>query len=293
VTKRSTVAIVGAGPAGLSAAIYLKRVGIDPLVFESKRVGGLLWNANLVENYPGFPEGISGKELVNLLEKQAKRWHVNVIAAKVEQVLMEGESFKLLTNKDEYLTRFLLIATGTRPKSIELDGMESLKGEKLFYEIADIPFDFKNKKFLVVGGGDAAFDYSLNIISNGGKADIVFRGKNPTCIPLLLDRVKREKDIRIFPDTIPLAVHDSGEHVLMKCVSKGEERMLEGDCVFVACGRESNLDLLSSELLGDENRSNLLLIGDVKRGLHRQVGIAVGDGIAAAMTVVDRLKEEG
>lgn len=286
------VAIIGAGPAGIAAAIYLKRAGVDLLLFERKRVGGLLANANLVENYPGFPDGIGGTELVSLFDAQLRNWKMRVIKADVRRVSRERGLFKTFVGNDRYISRFLILATGTQPKRIQLRGLDRISEGKLLFEIADASGQIKGKRFLVIGGGDAAFDYALNIARNGGSADLIIRSASPTCIPLLLRRAKKEKSIEITLRTDPISVEERGWHVELTCRRGSGEEVIGGDSLLVACGREANLRILSPKLreetrLGNDSRgvSKIHLVGDVRRGLNRQVGIAVGDGIAAAMEI--------
>ncbi len=295
--KTHEVAIIGAGPSGISAAIYLKRAGVSPLLLERRRVGGLLMNANLVENYPGFPRGIAGKDLVSLFNRQLLRWRIRVTKAEVSRVNRDGDQFHLVTSRGEFNARFLIVGTGTAPKSISLEGVDSIPRGMMLHEIADAPSDLKGKMFLVVGGGDAAFDHALSISSRGGSAQVVFRGREPTCLRLLLARAGRENRIRLFRRTSILSVGMKDSRLAMSC-SRGNSRLeLIGDFLLIACGREPNMALLSPSLrkkatgfTGKDRR--LYFVGDVKRGLSRQVGIAVGDGIAAAMDIVRQIGRE-
>lgn len=288
------VAIVGGGPAGASVAIYLKRVGIDPLLFERKRIGGLLINANLIENYPGFPEGISGKSLVDKIERQLKNIGVRVIQEEVTGTEASESGFRVNTAKDHFLADFLVMATGTRPKPIELKGQETLLGKRIFYELTDLPSNSSEKHFLVIGGGDAAFDYALSLAAKGSRADILFKSGEPRCISLLKERAKSESNIGLFPRTIPEVVHWDGEHMTFDCRRDDETVQLRGDYAIIACGREPEMATLPEmpgniSGPGEHQLANLFLIGDLMRGKHRQVGIAVGDGIAAAMKIADQI----
>ncbi|UCE72964.1 MAG: FAD-dependent oxidoreductase, partial [Methanomassiliicoccales archaeon] len=133
------VAVIGAGPAGVAAGIYLKRAGFEPLVFEKEDIGGLLLNANFVENYPGFPEGISGEDLVGLFRKQLSLFGIEVKKKEVKKISKEKGLFKLITDDDEIISQAVIMATGTTPKSIDIQGQTPLIGRKLFYEIKNIP----------------------------------------------------------------------------------------------------------------------------------------------------------
>lgn len=290
------VVIVGAGPAGISASVYLQRIGFKPLLFEKDRTGGLLLNANLVENYPGFPEGITGRELVGLFRKQLDHWGVEVRNSKVEKVVPVGARFKLLTQEGEIESRTVILATGTKPKEAGIPGENGFKGSRLFHEIRDMPQE-EGQNYLVIGSGDAAFDYAMSLSRRAGRVDIVYRSPEPKCIPLLLERVVETKNIHLFPNTEPRNLSEKDGRINLTCVSPDGEKELDADCVLVACGREPNW----VEVEGVKNLSmktdsceaalpGLHVIGDVRRGDYRQVGIAVGDGLHAAMSIADFLK---
>jgi len=293
------VAVIGAGPAGIAAAIYLKRAGINPLLIERKKVGGLLVNANLVENYPGFPDGICGGDLASLFNAQLRKWKIHVTKADVQRVSRERGLFQISAGGSRYVSRFLILATGTQPTRIALRGIDRISKEKVLSEIADAPNDMKGEEFLIIGGGDAAFDYALNVAEKGGSADLIIRSSSPTCIPLLLRRARKRISIRISLRTVPVSVIETRRQIELTCRRGGREEIHNGDYLLMACGREANLRLLSPKLRSEAaagmdgpGLSNMHLAGDVKRGLHRQVGIAVGDGIAAAMQIARLLGKE-
>lgn len=291
------IAIIGAGPAGLTASIYLKRTGFDPLLFERNKVGGVLLNANLVENYPGFPGGIRGEALVQLFKKQLALTGIGVRKAEVKKVFKE-EFFRLDTSEGELLSRSVIVATGTMPKKIKIDGQNQFIEKKVFYEIRDIPSIKREEKFIIIGGGDAAFDYALNLSREECAVDIIFRSQEPKSLSLLVDRVKKNPKIHIFPNTSPTLLEEEDDYLIIKCNSDGDEISLISDYLLIACGRVANLkvlpDRLSKDLKVKENGETeidgLFLIGDVRRGCKRQVGIAVGDGLLAAMAVTAFLK---
>jgi len=294
------VTIVGAGPAGIACAIYLKRAGIDVLLLERDKIGGLLVNANLVENYPGFPDGIAGEKLAGLFRLQLHKRGIQIAKARVRRIERDGEDFQLATDGLRFSSRYVVVATGTRAKSIKLRGLGSLIGTKIFYEVADLPACSSGRKFIVIGGGDAAFDYALGLAGRGGEVDLVFRSRHPTCLPLLRMRVTAESGIHEFAGTTPISASKKRSKVEVSCRRLGGRITLRGDYALVACGREPSLEILSPGLRADlgtdaeyEGRSRMFLIGDVRRGNERQVGIAVGDGILAAMRIIDSVKLEG
>lgn len=290
--KTYPVVIIGAGPAGIAASIYLKRAGIDPLVFERDEIGGLLRNAYLVENYPGFPNGIGGQQLVELFKEQLVRWRIDVRIEEVFNVSKDGIVFKVTSESGEIHANSVIVATGTRPKRIEIEGLEKVELSRVFYEVRDIPATAKGN-FVIVGGGDAAFDYALNLVSRGFAVDIVFRREEPRCIPLLLERASRSEKIRIHKETEPRSVTEEDHRLVFVMNQNGSERKMIADYALISCGREADLSILSSELAANwKETGGLYLVGDVRRGNCRQVGISVGDGILAAMSIVEPLRGE-
>ena len=261
--KTEDVIIVGAGPAGLATAIQLKRYGIHPLLFERVRVGGLLHNANLVENYPGFPHGISGPRLVNLFARQAQRLNIAVIYEEVVELVYDQGVFHAKTSQTSYASRCVVIATGTKPlRFLNLPIPEDLS-DRVFYEVFDL-LQAEGKHIVVVGSGDAAFDYALNLSRN-----------NRTTL----------KSIR----------KDLPDGILLDCQGPAGALQFHADYLVGAIGREARLDCLSDAFLQQaqalEEQGLLYMIGDVKNGLYRQTSIAVGQGVMAAMKIYRYMKE--
>ncbi|MCK5291191.1 MAG: NAD(P)/FAD-dependent oxidoreductase [Thermoplasmata archaeon] len=290
------VVIVGAGPAGISAAVYLQRIGHEPLVFEKDKVGGLLLNANLVENYPGFPEGIGGTQLVGLFNKHLEKQGVEIKHSEVTEVKQEKGHFVVATPDGDVEARIVLITTGTRPKEAGIPGENELNGTRLFYEVREI-LEKDGKDFVIIGGGDAAFDYALNLSKGAGKVDIVCRSSNPSCISLLEERVQQATNINFHKETSSESLSEVGGKVKLSCKTPEGEKEFDADYALIACGRESRwLDvkgLESVSSIGNMTRTTvpgLFVAGDVKQGDHRQVGIAVGDGVQAAMSIADYLE---
>jgi len=281
------VAIVGGGPAAVAASIFLKRAGFDIVMFEKNEIGGLLLNAHLVENYPGFPRGIKGFELCNLMNAQLNRWNIRPIKEKVEEINVENDGFALLTNKSQDRFRCIILATGTRPKKIGIPGEIELSGKTVFYEIKDLLPKIKpGDSCIIIGSGDAAFDYSLNLAEKQITVKVFYRSKEPRCLPLLLERVKKSSNITLHPSAIPVKfVENDGQNE----VSFKSKIKSAADYVIIACGREPN-DTLLTEGFKEKNISGFYIAGDVKTGKFRQTGIAVGQGIHAAMSAEEYLR---
>ncbi|MFH1579969.1 MAG: NAD(P)/FAD-dependent oxidoreductase [Thermoplasmatota archaeon] len=283
--------VVGAGPAGMAAAIYLQRAGLSPLLLEMGEPGGLLREANLVENYPGFPGGIRGADMAALMVKQARDVGVTIARERAERISLRKGKFVIKTDRKERASRTLIVATGTRPRTIRLKGASDLTGKRLFYGINSIPGKgLRGSLVLVVGGGDAAFDYGLSLRGKGCKVTILTRS-SPRCLPLLQARAE-QAGIEVRIGFIPRSVSERRGRVVLSCSHDRKLVELVGDYVLVACGREPNLELLRDSDLGVPiarggppmtNVPGLFLVGDAVRENCRQTGIAVGDGILAAM----------
>jgi thioredoxin reductase (NADPH) len=288
------ISIIGCGPAGISAAIYLKRAGIEPIVLERAEIGGLVHNANLVENYPGFPQGISGPDLVEVFKKQLLGLGITVVLENVKKISFNEGKIHILTEDNKFISSALIVASGTKPKTLGLPGEFELFKRKLFYEIKDIPPFTKNDTVVIIGGGDCAYDYALNLASEVKSVDIIFRGKHPKCLPLLSERVSAFENIRPHPKLLPRSFEEN-EGIITKCSSESGGIEFPSDYVLVAGGREPNCDFLP-ELVNFEinedggcSQPGLFIAGDVRRGKKRQVGIAVGDGIICAMSALEFL----
>ena len=288
--------IIGAGPAGMSAAIYLQRAGLAPLVLEKDTPGGLLRNANLVENYPGFTRGIRGEELAARLVEQVESLGIEVEKDTARKVKLTGDTFKTVTDSAELASRAVIIASGTRPKHPRIPGAEALAGKKVFSDIISMHIpENKDNHYLVLGGGDAAFDYALNLRGHGHRATIVSRSQ-PQCLPLLRERAAAN-GITVREGILIEQLEETVQGVVMRCRAGPRRLRLYGNAVVVAYGRTPELGMLDRALARRVKRIDsppateipgLYLAGDVVRGKNRQTGIAVGDGIMAAM-LLERL----
>jgi len=281
------VAVIGGGPAGITASIYLKRAGVDVILFEKEEIGGLLLNAHLVENYPGFPKGISGKKLCKLFEEHLKKLNIRTIFEDVKNIEIEKNCFILSSQKGDTKFKTVILATGTIPQIIGIDGEQVLSGKLVFYEIKDLLPKLKPKNIvIVIGSGDAAFDYSLNLADNDILIELYYRSKKPKCLELLEEKVKQCSKIKCHSNLEPIQlIENQGKpEVTFKSVITSKVSKMKSDFVLIACGRKPNRDLLKKELKKN-NIPGFYIAGDIKTGRFRQVGIAVGDGIHAAMNV--------
>jgi len=229
------IVIIGAGPAGLAAAMQLKRQGINPLVFERKQVGGLLLNANLVENYPGFVNGIKGTDLVSLFEEQAQRLGVVIEQEEVLSARFNSNYFRIVTNKRELQAQILIAGSGTKPIKLTCFLEPKRLEERIHYEVFPL-IDERNKEILIIGAGDAAFDYALNL-SRLNKIIILNKGSKIKALPLLLERVQRNSAISYLPDSEVTGILESKNGRLLVMV-KRDGLVFECDHLLAAIGRE-------------------------------------------------------
>jgi thioredoxin reductase (NADPH) len=286
--KPDEVIIIGSGPAGATAAIQLKRYGIPFVLLEKERVGGLLWNANLVENYPGFPAGVSGPRLVRLIEKQMERLGVEVTFDSVTQLRYNKTGFQLKTLQTEYHPRFVIVASGTKPYPLPISVLEGARS-KVFCDVYHL-LEESNKQIVIIGAGDAAFDYGLNLTKNRNSVTILNRGKDVKCLSLLWERALAEPGIEYRAET-PVCKVELDETDARLRVQTEAGGSLRADYLLFATGRVPQVSFLPDELINN-NIEGVYFAGDVKNGLYRQAAIAAGDGLRAAMKIHHLLNSE-
>ena len=289
------VVIIGGGPAGLSTAIQLKRYGIEPILLEKDEIGGLLRNANLVENYPGFPEGITGPQLIKLFEKQLKNTMVKVHFEEVLELDYRNEVFFVNTNQRVVTCHIVVIASGTKPRRLSDINMSKDFEDRIFYEIYPLTQGAK-EKIAIIGSGDIAFDYALNLSKKNGVI-ILNKGQRVKCLPLLWKKAMESEKITYKENTQVKKIKYHNEGLILMCYNTVGDWEVLVSCLVVAIGREPYLDFLSDKIRKNlkklQKTKVLYMIGDVKNDNHRQTAIAVGDGIKSAMEIYREIKENG
>lgn len=291
--KKENVTIIGAGPAGVTAAIQFKRSGISPLIVEKEKVGGLVRNACRIENYPGFPGGIAGTQLASLLAMHLDGAGLDVLFEEVIRLDHDGRHFLVETAARRWISEIVILSSGTKPRP--LPGLIIPRGaeQHIFYEIVPIR-DCVGRKIAIVGAGDAAFDYALNLATNNNVV-ILNRSKEARCLPLLRERANESRRITVWDHaTIQTITNVSPEGFYLQFLQHEKQASCHVNHLVIAIGREPQRDFLSEAISArsDELKRGKMLyeIGDVRNGAFRQVALAVGDGMRAAMSIREKLK---
>lgn len=281
------VAIIGGGPGGVFCSIYLKRFGIDSIVFEKKEIGGLIRYANLIENFP-FLKPISGSDFSDMIKKEAESNKIRVIFETVIKINFKNK-FVVTTGKNEYFSDYLILATGTEP--IIIKEAKNIKKDMLsFWENF---FYIKNKEVAIIGGGDVAFDNAINLSKRKNKVTVIYRGLR--CLNILKERCAKDKNINLIgPAEIKKILKKNGKYeIIFK--QKNEENNCFFDCVICACGRKEyyggikNID----KIISYRNlKEKIFLCGDVKNGRFRQAINSISDAMKIAMRIKE-LEYEG
>ena len=295
------IAIVGAGPAGVTAAVQFARYGIAPLLFDVKgEAGGLIENANAIENFPPLPAGLSGGSFASLLRSRCRLLEIEVIGAAVERVSVEPDGRFSLISRDgveaETGIHALLLAAGTTPVKIHAE--RELEGRRVFYEIVALKKAIAPRRTAVIGSGDAAFDYALNLADQAGaEVGIFIRKSRAKCIPALACACRRNPNISIDFNHELSRIEEEGGEVLLRFNSPAGASEYRCDALLAAVGRRSNLldlapgiDMDHISPGGATNIPGLFAAGDTRRGNARQLAIAMGDGTAAAMEIIRYLE---
>jgi thioredoxin reductase (NADPH) len=285
------VAVIGMGPAGITCSIQLKRYGIKLIAFESNEIGGLLRNANLIENYPGFPNGISGQKLCTLMKRQVQNFGIKPIFEEVQEIRHENDLFHIITSSHGYKCRFVVIATGTKPNVLKDVDIDDSAQKHIYYEVQDMP-QIENKSVIIIGSGDASFDYALRL-ANSNDVEILCRNDHIKSLRILYDRALSNDKIQLTKSIKAKSIYRKNNRLLLNCELQETSVTKMCDEVLIAIGRSPNnirmddpMEKKYSELIG----KSIFEIGDIKNGIYRQATISCGEGMRTAMMINDLLR---
>lgn len=291
------VLIIGSGPAGLSAALYAARAELKPLVLTGMTLGGQASLTHIIENYPGFPEGLDGAELGNLFQQQAERFGTEVVFDTVTEVDFSSRPYKVKTYGGEYTADSVIITTGANPRHLEVPGEDLMVGKGVSYCGTCDGFFFKDKEVVVVGGGDSALEESTFLTRFATKVTIIHRRDELRGSQILQDRALANEKIDFIWDSVVESVEgeDNVTHVKVKNVKTGEVSDFKTDGVFIFIGHLPNSQMFVDQLEMDEdnylvtnkfmetNKPGIYAAGEIADPHFRQVITSAGMGAAAAI----------
>ena len=289
--------ILGGGPAGLTAGIYAARNKLNTLLIEKAMVGGLAVYAELIENYPGFPDGIGGMDLGELMLKQAEKFGLKTLTAEVTGLEIKDDRKIVRTTEGDMTARAVIVALGSERINLDAPGEKEFVGRGVSYcATCDAAF-FKGQAVAVVGGGNSAISEAIHLSKFADKVSIIHRRDQWRATPLFVDKAKAEPRIEYILNTVVDAVEgqDKVENLKLHNVVTGEKSSLPVAGVFVAIGQRPNTDMLKDlvrldaggYIITNEKMETsvpgLLAAGDIRSNSVRQTITAAGDGATAAV----------
>ncbi len=299
------VIIIGSGPAGLTAALYTARAQLEPLVFVGDTLGGQVAISSEIENYPGFPEGLTGPELGQLFQKQAERFGARLEYDTITGLDLSVRPFKVTAYGGEREAHALIIATGSSPRKLGVPGEEEFVGRGVSYCATCDGFFYTGREIALVGGGDAAVEEAMFLTRFAARVYQVHRRDRLRADRYMQERAFRNEKIEFVWDTVvdEIVGHQAVSGVRLRNVKTGEERLHPVEGVFVAIGHTPNTKFLGGQvtldekgyiLTDDRRRTNVpgvYAAGDVQDWMYRQIATSVGDGCRAAMEVEKYIAE--
>ena len=300
------VIITGGGPAGLTAGLYTSRAGLRSLLMERGIFGGQIVNATLVENYPGFPEGISGAELGSLMHQQAVKYGLEIVTAEVTG-LAQGQLYDVTTTEGSFEAGAIIIAAGSEYRKLGVIGEERLSGHGVSYCATCDGFLFRDREVAVIGGGDTAITDALELSRHVRKVYVIHRRDQLRAGKALEERAFAQPKLEFIWSTVVEEVLGGKlvSGLKLHNVKTGQQSDLKVDGVFVAVGFMPNsrsfFNILELDdagyIIADEMMATsvpgIFAAGDIRRNSARQVAAAVGDGATAAMSAFKYVQETG
>jgi len=301
------VIVIGSGPAGLTAAIYAARANLEPVVIAGKTPGGLLMLTTEVENFPGFPEGVLGPELMDRMTRQAERFGAKMVYDDATAVDFSSKPLKVHVGDRVYEGLSVIIATGASPRWLGLPSEEKLRGRGVSSCATCDAFFFKGMEVIVVGGGDTAMEESLFLTRFANRVTVVHRRDRLRASKILQERAFKNPKIQFIWDTVVEEIlgEERVEGVRLRNVKTGEATNFKCGGVFIAIGHKPNTEIFKGQIemdekgyiaMRDESRTSVegvFAAGDVHDHRYRQAVTAASAGCKAAMDAEKYLGEKG
>jgi thioredoxin reductase (NADPH) len=291
------VVIIGSGPAGLTAAIYAARANLEPVMFAGFMHGGQLMLTTEVENFPGFPEGIMGPELMENFRKQAERFGTTIHDVDVERVDLSQRPFRVFTGEDEYTADSVIVATGASARWLEIPGEARLRGRGVSTCATCDGAFFREKHIVVVGGGDSAMEEALFLTRFGSKVTLVHRRDTFRASKIMVERARKHPKIAFatFKAVVEVEGDAMTSALVLEDTRTGERTTMQADALFIAIGHDPNTAIFKDQLELDgegyivshdgvhTNIDGVFVGGDVYDLRYKQAITAAGMGCKAAM----------
>jgi thioredoxin reductase (NADPH) len=298
--------IIGSGPAALTAAIYAARANLSPLVISGKDLGGSIALTERVENYPGFPEGVGGFELAQLMQRQAERFGADGLMDEVVAVGLASEPFEVKTYGGVQTASSLIIATGRSPRKLGVPGEAEFAGRGVSTCATCDGYFYRDQRVIVVGGGDTAIKEAVYLTKFASEVIVVHRRDRLRAEKVVEERARSDEKIRFIWDTVVTEIfgEDGVQGVILENLKTGQKSRLEAQGIFTFVGNTPNTDLFRGQLELDEGGYivtderqmtsvyGVFAAGDVQEGVAWQVATAVGSGARAAMQADEFLAEK-